>query len=943
MIINGIKICKILYLRVSLGITLLAFNFILVSVSYAEGTKQVRPSASDYGRIVINPSFNDFAVFNGSISDRLNIKINNAGEKINIGFGNIYEANEYLANDLLFRIIAPDGSYVYGGVGGTSVPTSGVGYVQSYAAAVAGPLPFTGGYSAIAITATMAGDYRIEFSFPNMYDFSARREIDLFDVTVIDNNGNAANGRLWSKAWQFSVGVDQQNNNPYTHPFRGTLFVYADDGVVSKLNFNSIQPLVFLVSCNKYGVSNTGDFNFDRKSVAGKSVIPQYKIFLNDPDIMAYPTGTFGTFTEEPQFVGCNLNSMSFKVNVSSSGTVKIFLDLNGVPGYQTGSEDVDILFPVTPGVNTLIWNGIDGTGNLHQFTNNVEVVFTFISGLTNLPMYDIEYNRFGFKVQIVRPAQSTPVPPLFWDDSNLGGGIELGGCMTPSGCHLWDGTYDDFNGVSSIGNENTVNTWWYASQNVTDTIVIHPTTLNVQISDVEICAGNETTLSATGALTYVWSSEPADSSLIVTENPVTVSPFQTTTYYVSGTDNRGCIGVDSAQVIILQGPVLIPNNPSVCKGDSAKLMVSGGVNFEWAVSQSNQSSITVLPQSSTAYSVTGYSPQGCSSSATVDVTVWTLPEVTLFPDSLCLGDWLDVEAHGAANYQWSTGQTTNPIHLSPSITTRYFVTGTDIHGCKDSASAWISVLALPEVFAGYDTTVCAGQKVFLSAWGNAVSYIWENGDTSRNTVVYPAVTHGYEVIGTDSNSCKNRASVMVTAVPLPRPAIHADPDILSSDDHRVMLTDISQDEFLWRKWFLCDGTSGTEQTLVHDFGEDFSGECFVNLIVSNDFGCVDSIRSLLVVRPFQTMYIPTAFSPNGDGTNDVYHFFGKNLGGAEFYFRIFDRWGKMVFYTTQSAFEWDGRYGGSICPPGIYNYRLEYIDSDLKRHEKTGFIYLMR
>lgn len=934
-------------LRISLRLLFFLVFFVPVSKLHAEGTKQIRPTYGDYGRFVINPSFNDFAVFNGAVENRLNIKINTPGEKINIGFGNIYDGSEISSSDLVFRVIAPDGSYVYGGSGGASVPTSGTGYISSYSEANAGPLPSPGGYAPISITALMAGDYRIEFSFSNMYDFSARREIDLFDVTVNNTSGNVVNGRLWSKAWQFSVGVDYVNTDPYTHPFRGTLFVYADDGVVSKVNFNSIQPLVFLVSCNKYGSANTGNFNIDRKSVHGISVIPQYKIFLNDPDIQAYPTGTFGTFTEPPQFVGCNINNMNFKVNVSSPGNVKIFLDLNGIPGYQAGSEDVDIIAPVNQGMNTITWNGIDGLGNLHQFNNNIQVIFTFISGLTNLPMYDIEYNRFGFKVEIIRPVQATPVPPLFWDDGNIGGGIELGGCVTASGCHLWDGTYNELVGINSMGNENTVNTWWYASQNVTDTIIIQPTALDVQISDAEICHGGASTLSAEGALTYMWSAQPADPSLVITpggvNSPVTVTPQQTTVYLVSGTDARGCTGIDSAQVTILEGPVLIPNNPSVCSGDSAKLTVDGGVNYEWADNPSHTSSIMIMPQTSGNYSVTGYSAAGCTSSVNVNVTVWPLPEVDIDPDSVCQGSWLSYQATGASDYIWSTGQTVNPINISPAVDTRYYVTGTDIHGCKDSASSWVTVLPLPAVYAGYDTAVCAGQPVFLESWGNAVSYLWENGDTSKNTIVYPMLTHEYEVVGTGLYGCKNVAYVQVTVVPLPQPALHANPEILPSDNHKVVLTDVSHENFIWRKWVLCDNTIGTEKSIEHDFGEDFSGECNVLLIVSNDFGCIDSTRQILIIRPFQTIYIPNAFSPNGDGVNDSYHFYGKNLGGADFNFRIFDRWGKLIFYSTQSTFEWDGRYEGKMCPPDIYNYHLEYVDSDMIRHELNGSIYLMR
>ncbi len=140
--------------------------------------------------------------------------------------------------------------------------------------------------------------------------------------------------------------------------------------------------------------------------------------------------------------------SQIFHVTVDKPGNVDILLD------FDPPFNDLNLQAAVTTGVNQIPWNGLDGVGAPVWNGTNIDFTITYINGLTNLPLYDIEENPNGFRIALVAPTGTTPL--VFWDDSNIGGGVNLTGCnSTPPnpGCHSW-----------GPDNANTYNTWWYTA-----------------------------------------------------------------------------------------------------------------------------------------------------------------------------------------------------------------------------------------------------------------------------------------------------------------------------------------------------------------------------------------------------------------------------------------------------------------------------------------------
>ncbi len=422
---------------------ILGFLVILPGFLEAEGSAELGQRAKLFLYKGNTNQYPPFGLFHNTNSAyRLHIHIKEPGEKILMGFHSD-------AQDIKFRLKSPNGNVVFGGNYGTILPQAGQpGHIDTFPQAQYGPVHIdtANGYIPVVYNTLTSGDYYLEFDFP-----SGNREIDIFDITVITPDSTELPGRVWSKSWLLSSGTWGYGG------MGGRMFIYTDDGIVSRIRFNGMDGYFFTFSANKNGVFNTGSFEYDRKSRDSLSLQPQYKIFLNNPDSIAYPTGEIGSITSEPYIKGCPPDQFYFVMDVNMQG--EVILDLSFAdPSFAPRS----ITYAVNNGTNHLPWDGKDGRGNTVSFGAEINISSVFINGLTNIPLYDIEENHNGFKVDIVRPHYDDPIAKLFWDDTEIPDGqINLLGCTNIDGCHSWPVQNADW------GNERTINTWWFAPDNV--------------------------------------------------------------------------------------------------------------------------------------------------------------------------------------------------------------------------------------------------------------------------------------------------------------------------------------------------------------------------------------------------------------------------------------------------------------------------------------------
>jgi hypothetical protein len=558
----------------------LAFIFLLHAVwSFAEGTKQIMPTSGSSGELQVMENFSQFARFGSPEDQRLNIKIKTVGEKICYGFGDRRENNGTILTDVEYQIKDPNGNVV---VGPAVLPTSGGGYISTWDQANIGPTTLagnTGGYTPLTYTPTMTGDYYIEFN----YTGNDRCRFKYFDITVGSSTNQEIDGRVWSKGWQFTA-INS------TGEFTGSMYIYADDGIVTKINFNGIKPYVFTVYCNINGVTNTGVWAVDRMSNENPDipVNKQYKIFLNDPDITQYPTGAFGIITGPvTTFCPCD-GLLQINVPVNKAGLVDIFFNINPLPGTQ--AEDLSMTADVVVGNNTLTWNGLNGLGAQVASGTQFNLTVTYINGLTNLPMRDPDTNPYGFIVDLIRP--TGPKPALFWDDSDVGGTVNLTGCTVTSGCHSFS---------NWVGNDNMINTWWYASSTTGDPVNVEYRKSYSGTTNQSICTGDSI------LFTGIWRH---DAGL----------------YYDSLFNQQGCDSVNIVNLSLKPVPTVnLGPDTTTCNGEPVTFSAPAGTGYTylWSNGVTNQN-ITV--NTNGTYSCTVTNPQGCPKTDSVNYITYPIP-----------------------------------------------------------------------------------------------------------------------------------------------------------------------------------------------------------------------------------------------------------------------------------------------------------------------------
>ena len=469
------------------------FCFLTLAPSWvlAEGTKQTTATSSDRTHLLINESsYNRFGRYNGTVDQRLFIHISNPEtEVVYFGFSSfkdeLHWPNEGSTVNGYFRIKDPSGNVVWPTPGNPSGQLNNAA-IGNWQQAVNGPnqIVGSGGYNAYTFNpdGLPAGDYYIEFSRSQSSYNSDEFVIPYYDITVATESPTpqAIDGRVFSYNWAFMTPAINFPNNYFDRDFTGQLYIYSDDGFVSTIDFSDakFQGAAFNIAFNSSGTSNTGVFENDRASVQASNVtFSEYRVFLNNPDINSYPNGTFGEFVTNadfPKLYGCpDDGQWFFRFAATQAGRVEVLIDDDGNNEFDPNTADrllsLDVVpYPgeTPPFERDIPWDGLNGLGNPIPTNTNLSLEYSYSQGFYHLPIYDVEHLRTGLQVTSVRPITPQPYnPKFFYDDQaiseTLPGGqpaLELNGCTPP--CHYWT--------AQAYGDENTINTFWYAYRSQT-------------------------------------------------------------------------------------------------------------------------------------------------------------------------------------------------------------------------------------------------------------------------------------------------------------------------------------------------------------------------------------------------------------------------------------------------------------------------------------------
>lgn len=282
-------------------------------------------------------------------------------------------------------------------------------------------------------------------------------------------------------------------------------------------------------------------------------------------------------------------------------------------------------------------------------------------------------------------------------------------------------------------------------------------------VNSPTICRGQTATLTATGGVSYSWTTGQ-------TINPITASPVNSTIYGVTATSAAGCTATATGTIWVNPAPAanITASGPtSFCVPGSVTLTASGGGNYLWSTG-ANTSAITV--SASGTYTVTVTTPAtGCTATASQVVSANPLPAAAATSAVSCSHASTTITASGGATYLWNTGATTANLTIaSPATTTTYTVTVTTAAGCSATASGTITTDSATASVT--NPAVCDGATATMRATGGG-TYLWSTGST---TDTIQSLTAGvFSVTVTDALACTATASGIITVNPLPTPTVN--------------------------------------------------------------------------------------------------------------------------------------------------------------------------
>lgn len=521
------------------------------------------------------------------------------------------------------------------------------------------------------------------------------------------------------------------------------------------------------------------------------------------------------------------------------------------------------------------------------------------------------------------------------------------------AGSNQYTGTVTGSNGVCS------------SVKNFTFLVVSNPL-ISLSSNTPAICIGETVTLSASGASNYTWSSTTTAFQVSGNGSSIFSNPLSNASYSVVGED-KGCFSssmITSLVVKALPAFSVSPVSSTVCLNNRVVLNADGfGNTFNWApftgLNINNGPQVIAQPVSDQLYTVTALN-NGCSKSQTLSITVLPLPTpvITTTKTRVCLRDSIFLSGSGGIEHYWygpnsSFKQGPNVSFLPQALNNfqTFTLVATGFNACTNSTVQSIEVLKLPEGdFADFPKSLCLPycndftfapySKSTLAEFtiegknisGLSFNYCFQNAGTIiMNGRLRDAAT-----------SCSNTVQYTVNTFPKPIADFSFFPQKPVESLDEVFFTNTSSGENISSfNWFFNSAKTHSVNEKNTSFIYTVPGTFQVALVVKNTANCSDTLVKAINVEPDFSIYIPNAFTPDGDGRNDE---FKPVLRSAKLYaMKIYNRWGAEVFYSRDSNEGWNGRYHDEQCPGDTYTWQIELTTNNGQQKQYSGTVILLR
>ncbi len=515
-----------------------------------------------------------------------------------------------------------------------------------------------------------------------------------------------------------------------------------------------------------------------------------------------------------------------------------------------------------------------------------------------------------------------------------------------------------------SAGGTYSLKTRFNACQSVNQTVNvrIRPTPKVNLGRDTLYCEPKTLKLTAgITAHTYAWNNGASNADLTITKSGI---------YAVTVTSTEGCAVADTVQIYMPQSVLkttLVGVNPTCfaqCNG-SIVPTTTGGFDSTYTYNWTTRATQNLCAGN---YKTTVTDAKGCKIMAEATLTEPTKMTVKAVATTQYNGFNVSCFAsnngaisttatggNGNFTYKWQGTYNGDSTHLSNLKAGIYKVVVTDIKGCKDSATVTLTAPAILKTAFQAQNLRCFGEKngivTLKGVSGGIKPYTIKFGEKtiSDSLARFENLSAGNYVLQvTDGNQCHTTDSIFLTEPPKMIPATTADTLIHFGDDVTLFAGLLPPSVMGKIKWttsrdsvgLTCDNcgittASPRKTTIFH-------------ILMTDTFGC-DLKKDIIVqVDKNRKIFAPTAFSPNEDGQNDRFGILGGNGTRRILNFKIFNRWGSLMFARQNPTLYndsdgWDGTYNGQLLQSGIYIWIAEIEFDDGEREIFKGDVALMR
>ena len=445
-----------------------------------------------------------------------------------------------------------------------------------------------------------------------------------------------------------------------------------------------------------------------------------------------------------------------------------------------------------------------------------------------------------------------------------------------------------------------------------------------------------------------------------VTHDDTSIAKNPSYTYKSVGTypvqltvsNTKGCIKAFTDTLVIIDKPDFkVTNDTLICSIDTLQLTATGRGTILWTPGYNinNQSSFNPLvsPKVTTTYSATLTETPGCVATHSVVVNVVDKVSLNAGNDStICQTDSVTLQpVSNALHYVWTPAASMNNNTLrnpeaAPFTTTTYHVVAS-IGKCNASDDITLRVVPYPAADAGNDTTICFPSTIQLHASGGS-AYLWSPGVFLNNRniadpLAAPAQSIRYVVAVSDVQGCPKPAfdTILVQVEKLVAEAGPRDTSVVVNQP--LQLNGTGGELFLWNP------SNGLSDANIANPVATLSENQEYVLTVESNAGCTatDTI-DITVYKVDPGLYVPNAFTPNGDGINDIFRPIPIGMKSLR-YFRVYNRSGQLIFSTSIQNLGWDGTFKGKAQDSDVYVWIVEGVDYQGKTIFRKGSVTLIR